>query len=197
MQSIFGKNLQSAIDKSTLEQNSVAAREWLRNKAKNLKRDPSNIINAGNSRGVNNAVIGQMFLFAYDPKLKVELPYYDRYPLIFPIGPKPGGFLGINMHYLPLPMRAQLMDSLYDLMNNLNMDNTTRLNLSYQILNKSSKYKYFKPCVKHYLNNQVSSKLIYIEPKEWDVALFLPLQRFQKASTSTVHRDSRRIITKG
>ena len=197
MDSIFGKSLQKAIDTATIDKDTDAARQWLRNKAKNLSRDPSKVINDSNRRAVNNIQIGQMFLFAYEPKLKIELPYYDKYPLIFPIGPKPGGFLGINMHYLPLPLRAQLMDSLYDTVNNLKMDSTTRLQVSYQLLNNASKYKYFKPCVKHYLNSQVSSKLIYIEPKEWDVALFLPLQRFQKSATATVYKDSRRIISKG
>jgi hypothetical protein len=32
--------------------------------------------------------------------------------------------------------------------------------------------------------------MIYVEPKEWDVALFLPLQRFQKASDQQVWADS-------
>jgi hypothetical protein len=35
---------------------------------------------------------------------------------------------------------------------------------------------------------------MYIYPSEWDVALFLPLERFQGASKTQVWADSRRNI---
>lgn len=89
------------------------------------------------------------------------------------------------------------MDALYDTLNNDTMDETTRLRINYSILSGASKFRYFEPCVKRYLNSQVQSRLIYVDPKEWDFALFLPLQRFQGATTATVYRDSRRIISKG
>ena len=43
---------------------------------------------------------GVMNLFGYDAKHKATLPYYDKFPLIFPIEPAKGGFIGINFHYL-------------------------------------------------------------------------------------------------
>lgn len=197
METIFGNSLQKAIQTASMEKNTEAARTWLRNKASTLRRNPMTIINASSTRAASLGSIGQMFLFSYNPKYREELPYYDKFPLVFPIQGKGNGVLGINMHYLPLQYRAKLMDSLYDTVNNDKMDSSTRLKISYEILNSASKFKYFKPCVKHYLNSQIDSRVIYIEPKEWDVALFLPLQRFQKASTASVYRDSRRLINKG
>lgn len=197
METIFGNTLQKAMRTASMEKDTEAARTWLRNKASTLRRDPLTLIHNNSSRTASLGSIGQMFLFSYDPKYKEELPYYDKFPLVFPIQGMNNGVLGINMHYLPLPYRAKLMDALYDTVTNDKLDGSTRLNISYEILNKASKFRYFKPCVKHYLNNHINSRVIYIDPREWDVALFLPLQRFQKASTGSVYRDSRNKIAKG
>lgn len=198
MEAIFGTLLQKAIETSSLDRDVEQARVWLRDKATSIRSmDASKVISRSNQRAASKVIIGQMFLFAYDPEHKTTLPYYDRYPLIFPIKMQRDGFIGVNMHYLPLPLRAKLMDALYNTLNNDKLDNTSRLRISYNILSSTSKFRYFKPCIKRYLNSNIDSKLIYIDPKEWDAALFLPLQKFQKAQASTVYRDSRRIINKG
>ena len=93
-----------------------------------------------------------MYTFFYDPKTKKDLPYYDRFPLIFKIKNVSGGFLGINMHYLPPQLRARLMDALYPLVTNRKYDETTRLRLTYDVLNSAAKYRFFKPTIKKYLN---------------------------------------------
>ena len=138
--------------------------------------------------------VGRMYHFHYDPKWKKELPYYDTFPLVFPIGPARGGFLGINLHYLPLNYRATLMGNLYGIMNNKKFDQTTKLVLSYSLLNSASKYKYFRPCIKHYLSRHVKSKFLRIESVEWNIALFLPTEQFQKRTKNTVWKHSRKLI---
>jgi hypothetical protein len=137
-----------------------------------------------------------MYMFFYDPKHKATLPYYDRFPLIFPIERYKDGFLGINFHYLPLPLRAKLMDALYSLSSNTRYDEKTKLKLSYNILNGASKYAPFRPTIKRYLRSHVRSRFVKVFSSEWDIALFLPAHRFEKASASKVWRDSRDIIKK-
>ena len=51
---------------------------------------------------------GKLNMFIYDPKWKKKLPYYDTFPLVLPLETYPDGFLGINMHYLPIPLRIKL-----------------------------------------------------------------------------------------
>jgi hypothetical protein len=144
-------------------------------------------------------MIGSMYLFNYDPKGKGKLPYYDRYPLVFPIGTgrtagfagTGGSFLGINLHYLPLPLRARLMDALYATASDQRLDENTRLKLSYQILAQAAKYRFFKPCIKRYLISHVKTKFFYIEPSEWEMALFLPFDRFVGSNKTRIYRDSR------
>ena len=43
---------------------------------------------------------GRLNLFFYDPKFKKTLPYYDTFPLVLPLEPIKGGFIGMNFHYL-------------------------------------------------------------------------------------------------
>ena len=136
---------------------------------------------------------GMMYLFSYDAKYKETLPYFDRFPLVFPFHLDSKGFLGMNMHYIPHLLRAKLMDALYDLASHTQYDEKTKLRMSYQLLNSSSQYKYFKPCVKKYLFSQLQSKFLLVPSNEWDIALFLPLERFNK-NKRTVWNDSKRII---
>jgi hypothetical protein len=179
-------------------QNSLEARNWLRQKAAEVRTvNPKATIQQGPVL-TNRISPGNMYLFAYDPKTKEDLPYYDRFPLVFPFRKVQDGFYGINMHYLPPILRAKLMDALYDTVNNDKMDETTRLRINYRILQSAAKFRYFEPCVKHYLNNHVKTRFLMVDPKQWDVALFLPLERFAKASKSKVYADSiKRSINNG
>lgn len=134
--------------------------------------------------------IGKLYLFTYDPKGKETLPYYDTYPLIFPIEFYSDGMLGINLHYLPVALRARLMNALYETINNTKYNNTTKLQISYKILKGASKFAYFTPCIKRYLFSHVRSPFMYVAPDEWDFAMMLPIQKFVKASAEDVWRDS-------
>jgi hypothetical protein len=136
--------------------------------------------------------IGSMLCFYYDPKLKATLPFYDRFPLIFPFAEESDRFYGINMHYLPPVLRAKLMDALYTVAETNSKNKIVKLKLSYAILKGMGKL--YKPCVKCYLKSHVRSRFMYIAPKEWDMALFLPLERFEKATKEEVWADSRRKI---
>lgn len=193
----FTEALQNPVNVTQVQTNSQT---WLREQLQNFNNvsNPQALLrnssNQKENRLVSKLMIGRMYLFYYDPKTKEELPYYDRFPLIFPFNRVDDGFYGINMHYLPHVLRARLMDNLYNLANNTKNDDTTRLRLSYEILNASSRYKYFKPCVKHYLNSHVRSRFLWIPADQWKTALFLPLERFAKASKNKVWQDSRRSV---
>ena len=191
----FNNILKAATAAGVYSKKSNEATEWLRDKALGTRNvDPTRVIKQGMNRARQNVKPGQMFLFQYDPKTQ-NLPYHDRFPLVFPFRREGDGFYALNLHYLPPQFRAILMDNLYQLINNFANDETTRLRLTYNILTSTAKFRYFRPCVKHYLNSQVQSRFIYIAPNEWDIAMFLPLHRFKGATVSRVYRDSRKTIT--
>lgn len=134
--------------------------------------------------------IGRMLMFTYDPKLKNKLPYYDANPLIFPIELYDDGFLGINLHYLPPLLRTKLLYALLSTINKDKIDEKTKLNISYNILNSASKFKYFKPCVKRYLYNHVRSNYYLIPVDEWNKSVLLPTQNFVGSTERKIYNDS-------
>ena len=167
------------------------ARDWYRNAARDVNVTPNRLMKRNQTKFTRNAEPGNMLLFNYDPKTKKKLPYYDTFPLIFVVGPAADGFFGLNMHYLPLKQRAMLMDALYETASDSRYDAGTRLKINYSILSKASRFKLFKPCLKHYLNGQIRSRFMQVDSVEWDIALFLPLQRFV-GNISKVYQDSLR-----
>jgi len=190
----FDEILAQGVRSGQLPARTQTSRDWFRNAARKTSVTPEAVVRGERAKYKNRTTIGKMYLFNYDPKTKDTLPYYDRYPLIFPVERAPGGFYGINMHYLPLTLRAKLMDKLYELSTDRRYDEKTKLKIGYQILKAASRFAPFKPTFKRYLSNHVRSRFIEISSSEWDIALFLPLERFAKASKTKVWADSRRMI---
>jgi hypothetical protein len=196
MASVFDQILLKGVRSGQMPARTRVARDWFRNVAKDVSsgRVTPNKIMSETTSLVSYPSVGSMYHFQYDPKHKRTLPYYDRFPLIFMVGPAPAGFYGLNLHYLQPELRAKLMDNLYTLSTNRKYDESTRIALSYGLLSKASRFKYFKPTFKHYLDMHVQSRFIQIAPTEWDIALMLPTQRFSKASKDEVWADSRASI---
>ena len=189
---VYQKIVDEAASQNVILDNSRESLEWLRKKYASLK--PSTFTEAkflkDQDRRRMNPLVGRLYMFLYNPKTKAQLPYYDRFPLVFPYKKVPGGFYGLNLHYLPPKFRALLMDSLFQTLSNTRLDESTKLRISYKILDSSSKYRWFKPCVKHYLTNHLQSTLIYVDPSEWNLALFVPSEQFRKDSKANVWQDS-------
>lgn len=174
-----------------IRRRSLEARAWMQGKIRSLGSvSRAGLINDP-TRNTTNAYIGRMFFFYYDPKLKVKLPYYDRFPLVLPIEMYNDGFLGLNFHYLPVNLRVHLLDKLYDLTNNNKFDASTKIVASYSLLSGAARYKEFAPCVKRYLGKHIQSRMVDVEADSWETAIFLPVENFAKASNSTVWTDSR------
>jgi hypothetical protein len=133
---------------------------------------------------------GKLYMFAYDPKHKDTLPYYDKYPMVFPFKKLPDGFMGLNLHYLPYGLRVKLMDRLLQFKNNSNMDETTKLKFSWNLINGLARFAPAKPCVKHYLNEHLKSPFININAQDWPTAMMLPVERFVGATKEKVWQES-------
>jgi len=166
-----------------------ASMEWFRSTVSNRKVSRAALIGDGPTR--SRQVYGSMYNFQYDPKTKQTLPYYDRFPLCIPVQKAKGGFYGLNLHYLHPLIRAQFLDELYDITNNSKYDRTTKMNVTYQLLKSTSRMRFFKPCLKHYLSSQIQSQLLLIEPADWEIAIFLPTESFRKVGKETVWNESR------
>jgi len=153
---------------------------------------PLKVLKSGNpSDSKNNIMPGKLYIYLYDPKHKATLPYYDMFPLVFPFRKMPDGFMGLNMHYLPYPLRIRLLDVLMNFKNNDKLDETTRLKYSWAAIDGVSRYAAAKPCVKHYLGEHVKSKFREIQASDWTTAMMLPVERFVGASNAKVWAESK------
>ncbi len=171
------------------------SRDWFRKKIKNMrsiKREA--LMKEDPLKQTSQEIVGGMYMFFYDPKHKDTLPYYDTFPLVIVVGPAEGGFYGLNLHYLPPILRAKMLDALMDITSNTKFNDSTRFKMSYELLVKSSKLKYFEPCFKHYLNEHVKSKFSMVPAPEWEIATFLPTADFRKANSKKVYYDSKKMI---
>lgn len=159
------------------------------NQLGNLTRGINQTIN---KQGGNRIVPGGLYLFRYDPKHKDTLPHYDTLPLVLPFASAPGGFLGINLHYLPYGLRFKLMGALLDLVIDID-DPRSRAAASWKILNGSSKYRGVSACVKHYLTAQVLSPYLEIPNDQWLAASMMPIEQFKGRTKEQVFKQSRRM----
>ena len=135
--------------------------------------------------------IGAMYMYFYDPKFKNELPFYDTFPLVLPFGPAKGGFYGINVHYLPYLLRAKVLGELMNFADSKTLTPTSKMRLSYNLLNSLQTAPEIKPCIKHYLTPHVRSQFMKINPADWKAAIFLPVEAFVGATKESVFRDTR------
>ena len=174
-----------------LQGNKLKSASWYRNAVSLIadRSSPSELFASGKLLGRPSA--GRMSMFFYDPKFKQRLPYYDTFPLVLPLEPMKGGFIGLNFHYLPYGLRYKLLDQLQQFSTNTKFDQSTRLQVTYDAVKNIG---LIKPAIKKYLFRYVRSNFLRVDVDEMAIAIYLPVAKFQKASLGQVFADSRRKI---
>jgi hypothetical protein len=129
-------------------------------------------------------IYGAMNLFFYNPKHEETLPYYDVFPLTIPIKRYSDGFLGVNFHYLSVPLRLQLFEKMQPMAQEGRLIGWNRV----------ARLRQVRPCVKRYLTSHVQSRFLKIEEEQMQLAAMMPVQRFRKAKSKEVWRESRKLI---
>ena len=160
---------------------------WYRNAVSSLGAvTPSRAMKDGRLNA--RPAVGRLNLFFYDPKTKAKLPYYDTFPLVLPIGPAPKGMYGLNFHYLSPMVRFRLLQFLERYASNRKFDSTTRIDVDWGQIGKNS---LVRATVKRYLWSNVRSNFLRINADDAPTAIYLPVQRFKKASAASVYARSR------
>jgi hypothetical protein len=179
----------SQLDAQALSRESM---KWLKEKIDEI-RTPSAIpkgISQEAFRKDRRFILGRLYCFYYDPIGKADLPYYDRFPMVLALEKYGDGFLGLNLHYLPYKYRLAFLTKLMDYAV-LNDDNDVmKIRITYDILQASKRFKEFRPCIKRYLTTQIRSKILTIQPSEFEIASFLPIQQFKGAKPKEVWEES-------
>ncbi len=192
MASLFD-TLQAGAQRAGIEARTKKSRNWFRKKVDELgsKVTPRKVLKDDALDPVSKEIAGNMYMYFYNPKYKDELPYYDRFPLVIMVEPAPGGFYGLNLHYLSPVVRARFLDALMDTAPQ-KINDKSRLKLRYDLLKSVKKFKEFQPCFKHYLTSNVQGRMVRVPMTEWEIAIFLPTEQFKKVKKETVWRYSRK-----
>ena len=111
---------------------------------------------------------GQLYFFTYSAQTKQ--PYYDMYPLTYVIEYQKGGFLGCNIHYVPLTQRDELATSL--------LNNSAQGAVA---VTRRTLHKYLYPGVR--------IQPYRIPSSEWSDVAQLPTERFVDMRGIPVPRD--------
>jgi hypothetical protein len=184
----FGQE-RSATDYAVMSKESM---RWLKTKIddlRNVSSIPRNI-SREDMRHNKRFMLGKMYCFFYDPKGKDDLPYYDKFPMIIALEKYSDGFLGLNLHYLPYKYRVAFLTKLMNFAILDKNNDVMRMRISYDILNASKRFKEFRPCLKRYLVSHIRSKILAIEPSEFEVASFLPIHQFKGAKPKEIWEDT-------
>lgn len=198
----FGQKLEQ-INESKAVKKAMAVYNSIGRQLQGQRANANQVMNDEPSRLRNVLLpehVGKLAMFFYDPKMKEELPYYDRNPLIMLLSVDSEGFTAINFHYLYPLLRANLLDMImadteYKFLKNpeearYNRFARRQLNMSYRKLQGLCASGLYKPCVKRYLWKHVRSRFYLIDPDDWATLLPLPLERFEKKTAQRVWEDS-------
>ena len=164
--------------------------DWYRRNVQSLsdRITARRLMNSGKLIGRPSA--GRLNMFFYDPKTKERLPLYDTFPLVLPLEPIKGGFMGLNFHYLPYLLRFRLLERLQRFADG-GFKSTTKITASYDSVKGIN---LVRPTIKKYLFGYVRSQFLRIDFDEAALAAYLPVQQFRKAGTGKVWADSRGMI---
>ena len=188
MASLLDK-VQDAVRTGTVGAEVNRSAQWFQDKIKGLKGTLRNQFSSTNApkfyREAENKIdrkvlklranFGDLFAYYYDPKHRQTLPYYDSFPLVMLIKAEKETFLGLNFHYLPPKLRAILLDRV-----------SAKIGDTIPKWDKLVKIPQIEPCVKRYRFDHIMRKVIPIKEDEQEIAIFLPLERFRKASKTQV-----------
>jgi len=179
----------SALNYDILSRKSI---QWLQKEVKKLK-DPAAItkgIVRERDRFTRRPLLGNLYFLYYEPKFANKLPYYDTFPLVLVLERYNDGILGLNLHYLPPVLRAMFLDKLLNYAKYDEDDNIQKIRITYEILSNTKNHRMFKACIKRYLNTNMATPPLKVEPTEWETAIFLPTHSFQKAKATKVWKES-------
>ncbi len=152
--------------------------KWINTKAMNLTSGVVQKRLLHSNRG-SSATIGNLYFYKYDPKHKATLTIYDKYPMTFPIKMYGNGFLGVNMHYLPVGQRRQFVKSVQDYKETSDI---SRIDVGAELISELEQtgriYKIIPEAVHRYLFTHVRSRFIQILPEEYEKAVQLRIDEW-------------------
>ena len=156
---------------------------WFNEKVKELisiSESPSELLSKWERRA-NKIQLYRFNMFFYDAKTKKTLPYFDMFPLVFPLRRFGDSFTGINAHYLPPAFREDFFNIYNRFAVNDEFDETTLYRMTWS---KISRFKIMRPLIRKYSLTNIKSRFLVLNADEVPTALALPLTRLVKTNAT-------------
>ncbi len=155
---------------------------WFAEKVKDLisvSEKPGELLTKWERRA-NKVQLYRFNMFFYDAKTKNTLPYFDMFPLVFPLRRFGDGFTGINVHYLPPAFKEDFYNIYTRFKLNDEFDETTLYRMTWS---KISRFKVMRPLIRKYSYTHIKSRFLILRADEVPTAMLLPLTRLVKPNT--------------
>jgi hypothetical protein len=124
---------------------------------------------------------GNLLFYFYDAKDKEQT--YDKTPLVLVLRRSKGYTLGLNFHWLPMPLRILLVKKILS-MNKKNIKNNKPLDFNYKDLKPFLKKLGYAPCIRLYITSRISSKGVLIPSSSLMEATKIKSETFTKGKYS-------------
>ena len=141
-----------------------------------ISEKPSELLSKWERRA-NKVQLYRFNMFFYDAKTKKTLPYFDMFPLVFPLRRLGNSFTGINAHYLPPAFKEDFFNIYNKFALNDEFDETTLYRMTWT---KISRFKIMRPLIRQYSLTNIKSRFLVLNADEVPTALSLPLARLVK-----------------
>jgi len=155
---------------------------WYNEKVKDLismSENPGELLSKWEWR-TNKIQLFHFNMFFYDAKTKNTLPYFDMFPLVFPLRRFGDSFTGVNVHYLPAAFKEQFYQIFTRFKLNDKFDETTLYRMTWS---KISRFKVMRPLIRKYSLSNIKSRYLILRADEVPIAMSLPLTRLVKPNT--------------
>ena len=158
--------------------------KWFSDKARSM-RSVNRMAIMRTPGATNQIKPGGLYFFFYDPKCKDTLPFWDTFPMVFPLSATSETFYGLNMHYLPYDVRFRVFEELLKI-HGTSLDDNKKMKMKWEVISGISKLGPLSNCIKQYRFDHVQSPFVEVPKEEWATAMMMPVHNFVGASASKI-----------
>jgi hypothetical protein len=128
-----------------------------------VKEDSERFIVMNKAKAFHNYIQGgSMIHFKYDAKHKDTLPFWDKYPTIIVLKYQGSRMLGLNLHFVPFPLRKVITE--YVLKQNINnIKKNKPISIDYNTMKQFLVASRATICIRSYLVGRITSRITFVK----------------------------------
>lgn len=154
-----------------------------------MKAPNKNFERMKTKRALEKSHTGQILHYAYNPKYKDVLPFWDRFPTIIVLNQNSRYVLGLNIHFVPTSVRKKIIQFLLK-KNKYNIKNNRPIVASYDMFKSFLREINAVICIRKYIKSRMSHNCIIPSTYESyiDSVVHLPTKKIYGMSQEDIYR---------